>query len=145
MQIRRALARDIPEMHRIRTSVRENELSDPGSVQPHNYESLLDGEGRGWVVETDAGLAGFAIADVSRANVWALFVHPAFEARGAGRMLHDAMLDWLFSQDLDRVWLSTSPGTRAERFYRAAGWQHAGHEANGEARYEMSRDRWRSR
>ena len=145
MQIRRALARDIPGMHHIRMSVRENQLSDPGLVQPHHYASLLDGEGRGWVAEIDGGMAGFAIADAARANIWALFVHPAFEARGIGRMLHDAMLDWLFSAGLERVWLSTTPNTRAERFYRAAGWRHAGREANGEARYEISRDRWRSR
>ncbi len=36
------------------------------------------------------------------------------------------MLDWYFGQTPETLWLSTSPGTRAERFYRTAGWQEAG-------------------
>lgn len=33
------------------------------------------------------------------------------------------MFDWLWSQGLDRMWLTTEPGTRARSFYEAAGWQ----------------------
>lgn len=69
---------------------------------------------------------------------------PELEARGLGRMLHDAMMDWFFAQDVERVWLSTDPGTRAEGFYQAAGWRRAG-DYHGEARYEMSRCEWLAR
>jgi hypothetical protein len=51
------------------------------------------------------------------------------------------MMDWMFAAGADEVWLGTDPGTRAERIYRAAGWRFAGNEPNGEARYEMSRER----
>lgn len=139
MNIRPATEHDIDAMHRVRTSVRENRLSDPALVQPRHYREMLHEHGRGWVAEVGGGIVGFAIVDLSRANVWALFVDPAFEGRGIGRRLHDVLLEGLFSAGLDRVWLSTDPGTRAERFYRAAGWRVAGREENGEVRLEYSR------
>ncbi len=145
MQIRLATEVDIPEMHRIRTSVRENRLANPSLVQPRDYLTMLAEHGRGWVAESDGRIIGFAVADLSRRNVWALFVDPASEGRGAGRQLHDAMMDWMFAAGAEEVWLGTDPGTRAERFYRSAGWRFAGGEPNGEARYEMSRDEWSAR
>lgn len=143
-RIRVAEEADIGEMHRIRLAVRENRLADPAMVQPDDYRPLLGRDGRGWVAEVDGRLVGFAVADRLRGNVWALFVDPRFEGRGAGRMLHDAMMDWLFAAGLGSVWLSTDPGTRAEAFYRAAGWRPAG-QHRGEARYEMSREEWLAR
>jgi hypothetical protein len=59
--------------------------------------------------------------------------------------MHDAMMDWFFANEVDNVWLSTDPDTRAEAFYRKAGWTATGVKANGEIRFEMSRDRWLSR
>lgn len=100
--------------------------------------------GRGWVAEDENQIIGFAIGDLSRQNVWALFVDPAYERRGAGRALHDAMMSWMFSEGAERVWLTTEPGTRAQQFYRIAGWQHVGDE-RGEARYEFARQAWLSR
>lgn len=144
LHIRPASEADIDAMHRIRLAVRENRLSDPALVQPEDYRALLGGHGRGWVAEVEGRIAGFAIADVARRNVWALFVHPDAEGRGVGRPLHDAMMDWLFAEGVERVWLSTDPGTRAEAFYRTAGWQAAG-DHHGEARYEMSREMWLAR
>lgn len=141
MTIRVAVEADIPAMHRVRTSVRENALRDPESISREDYRRMLSREGRGWVCEADGRIVGMAVADLSRRNVWALFVEPAYEGRGIGRRLHDAMLDWLFDAGATHVWLSTDPGTRAERFYARAGWQYAGPEPNGEARYELTQDR----
>lgn len=145
MQIRLATETDIPAMHRIRMAVRENRLADPSLVQPGDYRAMLAEHGRGWVAESDGRMIGFAVADLSRSNVWALFVDPASEGRGAGRRLHDAMMDWMFAAGAEEVWLGTDPGTQAERFYRAAGWRFAGAQPNGEARYEMSRVEWSHR
>lgn len=136
LEVRVASEADIPAMHRIRLAVRENRLADPSMVQPDDYRPLLGTNGRGWVAEADGAIAGFAVADLVRRNVWALFVDPEMEGRGVGRMLHDVMMGWFAAQGVERVWLSTDPGTRAEAFYRAAGWQPAG-EHHGEARYEM--------
>ena len=143
-RIRVANEADISEMHRIRLAVRENRLADPAAVQPHHTRAMIAENGRGWVAELDGRIVGFAIADLTRSNVWALFMDPDFEGRGIGRRLHDVMMDWCFRQGVERVWLSTDPGTRAEAFYRAAGWREAG-DYRGEARYEMSRDQWLAR
>jgi GNAT superfamily N-acetyltransferase len=146
MRVRAATVDDVPGMHRVRMSVRENQLADPALIQPHDYEALLTERGRGWVAELDGRIAGFAVADGDRCNVWALFVDPEAEGQGIGRRLHDAMMEWFFaSAGAGRVWLGTDPDTRAERFYRAAGWRYAGREPNGEARYEMPREAWAAR
>jgi GNAT superfamily N-acetyltransferase len=128
-------------MHRIRLAVRENRLANRELVQPDDYVPLLTTDGRGWVAELEGRMAGFAIADRSRSNVWALFVNPDLEGRGAGRALHDTMMNWMFGEGLERVWLGTQPGTRAERFYRTAGWRRTGRET-GEARYELTTHEW---
>ena len=59
-------------------------------------------------------------------NVWALFVHPDYEKQGIGRKLHDHLLQWYFTQTSESLWLSTAKGTRAEKFYKTAGWQEDG-------------------
>lgn len=142
--VRAATEDDIPAMHAVRVAVRENRLGDPGMVTPEDYRRLIGPDGRGWVAEADGRVAGFAVGDRTRDKVWALFVDPACEGRGIGRRLHDAMMDWFFASGAETVWLSTDPGTRAEAFYRAAGWEAAG-EHRGEARYEMRRARWLAR
>ncbi len=137
--IRPATADDVPAMHRVRLAVRENRLNDPASIRPEHYLLMLERDGHGLVGEISGEIAGFAIADLSRSNVWALFVAPEHEGRGLGRALHDALLDWMFASGARRVWLSTSPGTRAERFYERAGWTAAGVEPSGEIRFEITR------
>ena len=144
MLVRIAAEADIPQMHRIRMSVRENRLADPSRVRPSDYRVTLAERGRGWVAEVDGRMAGFAVADLARSNIWALFVDPEMEGRGAGRALHGVMMGWMFASGAAAVWLSTDPGTRAERFYVSSGWRYAGEE-HGEARYEMSRERWLAR
>ena len=134
-QIRAAGLADIPSMHRIRLAVRENELSDPGRVGEDDYRDFVDASS-GWVAETSAGLAGFAIVDLARATVWALFVSPEFEGQGLGTALHDHMIDWARVQRITKLSLSTGPGTRAERFYRRHGWQEAGGTPSGEVRFK---------
>jgi GNAT superfamily N-acetyltransferase len=142
MRVRTASESDIPEMHRIRMSVRENRLTDPASVQPHHYRAMLGERGVGWIAEVEGRAVGFAVVDLARANLWALFVDPSFEGKGIGRRLHDAVMEWVFAAGGEQVWLSTDPGTRAERFYRSARWQPAGREPSGEARFVMTRERW---
>lgn len=142
MSVRLALVGDIPEMHRVRMSVHENRLDDPARVRPADYRSMIRARGRGWVCEVDGRIVGFAVADLVARNVWALFIEPASERRGLGRQLHDIMMDWMFAEGASSAWLTTAPGTRAEGFYRAAGWQYVGPEPSGEARYEMTSGRW---
>ena len=72
-------------------------MLDPASVTAEDYRRKLTEDGRGWVYELDGRIVGFAVADLTRSNIWALFVDPHYERRGIGRSLHDAMLEWLFA------------------------------------------------
>ncbi|GAB2863510.1 GNAT family N-acetyltransferase [Hymenobacter ruber] len=137
MKIREAQVADISQMSEIRLSVRENALSNPALVTYDDYVEYLTRRGKGWVAEVDGQLAGFAIADLQGHSVWALFVHPNFDRKGIGRALHDTMLAWYFGQTTEPVWLSTAPGTRAEGFYRRAGWRETNRTASGEVRFEL--------
>jgi GNAT superfamily N-acetyltransferase len=136
--MRPAVASDIPEIQRVRTSVKENRLVST-IITDEDVRIAIEETGRGWVVEEEGEVAGFAIGSVTTGNLWALFVRPASEGRGYGRQLHDAVVNWLFDAGLDRLWLTTEPGTRAQRFYDAAGWTLVGTTAQGELRYEMQR------
>ena len=138
--LRLAIASDIPEIQRIRHSVRENRLVST-VIRDRDVQEAIESRGRGWVVELSGELVAFAIGDAQSGNIWALFVHPDHQGKGFGRQLHDAMLDWLWSQDLDHLWLTTEPRTRAQRFYESAGWQLVGPAENGELRYEMRRQK----
>lgn len=141
--IREATPNDIPTLARLRLSVRENVLSRPDLITQHDYSEFLFNRGKGWVCEVDGEIAGFSIVDLVDKNVWALFVDPDFEKRGIGRQLHDEMLDWYFSQTNDTLWLGTAPGTRAEEFYRKAGWENAGMHGK-ETKFEMPLEKWRN-
>jgi GNAT superfamily N-acetyltransferase len=145
MNIRVATESDIPELGRVRMSVNENRIPSLASLRPGDMERMLGGDGCGWVGEVDGRIVAFAIADLSGANVYALFVEPGHEGRGVGCRLHDTMMEWFFAAGVDDVWLGTDPNTRAERFYRKAGWMPTGSRPNGEIRFEMSRGRWLTR
>ncbi|MDX1912898.1 MAG: GNAT family N-acetyltransferase [Saprospiraceae bacterium] len=142
MLIRTATPADIPSMMQIRLAVRENVLSNPDLVTEADCLEFINRRGKGWVCETEEGIAGFAIADLQDDNIWALFIAPEYEGRSIGRKLHDTMLGWYFEQGKEQVWLGTAPGTRAADFYRKAGWRESGLHGNNEIKFEMTRERW---
>lgn len=142
MIYREATITDIPQIQRVRHAVKENTLSDPSLVTDADCADYLAERGRGWVCEADGQVVGFAIADLKGNNIWALFIDPLFEKKGIGRKLHALMLDWYFSQTSATVWLSTAPGTRAEQFYKTAGWKPAGMYGKGELKFEMQQADW---
>lgn len=133
--IRLARPEDFAELMRIRHAVRENRLVSM-VIGPADYHQAILVEGCGWVAETAAGIVAFAVGNRLTGNIWALFVDPAHAGQGHGRRLHDVMVAWLFEQGLQRLWLSTDPGTRAERFYLQAGWTALGLLPDGEMLFE---------
>lgn len=137
MIIREATISDIPGIQIVRNSVRENRLSDPALVPDSDVEDFIMRRGKGWVSEENSQITGFSIVSVIDRNIWALFVHPDHERKGIGRQLHDIMLSWYFSQTNETIWLSTAPGTRAENFYRKAGWKETGSYGKGEIKFEL--------
>ena len=123
------------EIQRVRHSVRENRLISR-VISDEEVVAAIERTGRGWVVELDGRIVGFAVGNAVTGNVWALFMEPECERLGYGRRLHDEMVTWLFSQGLTRLWLTTGQHTRAQRFYEAAGWRNAGVVESGELLFE---------
>lgn len=144
MIIREATIEDIPQIQKVRNSVKENVLSNPALVTDEHCVEYLTIRGKGWVAEVDDKIVGFAIADLQDHNIWALFLHPYFEKKGIGKQLHDTMLNWYFSQTKETVWLSTSPNTRAALFYPKAGWTLVGMYGKGELKFEMRAIDWKA-
>ncbi len=136
--LRQAQREDVAAMHRVRLAVRENRLTSTAITEAH-YLSAIEQEGRGWVIERQGQIVAFAVGNAQNGNIWALFVEPAYERRGYGRRLHEAMVKWLWSQGLNRLWLTTEPGTRAQRFYESAGWQSVGETNGREVQYQLLR------
>lgn len=138
-RIREATADDIDAMHRVRMAVRENRLTDPSWLTPAVYRACLAGGGvaNTWVAYVDGRVVGFSVGRVPERDIWALFVDPEHERRGIGRALCAAATGWLFERGVAVVELSTTPGTRADRFYREAGWQRGETNAKGEVLYRL--------
>lgn len=145
MIIREAQVADIPQIQVVRNAVKENMLSDPALVTDIDVEDYITRRGKGWVSEIDAVITGFSIVSVMDNNVWALFMDPNYEAKGVGKKLHDVMIDWYFTQTDKTIWLSTGPGTRAETFYRKAGWKETGLYGKGEIKFEMTLSDWKNK
>src|SRR5262245_49768815 len=137
--LRQAVANDVAGMQRVRRAVRENRLVST-VIRDEDVLEAIERTGRGWVVEAEGEVVGFAIGNGTNGNIWALFVDPDHERRGHGRRLHDAMTQWLRSRGVARLWLTTEPGTRAQKFYESAGWRFTGTTPGGEARYELGEE-----
>ena len=137
--LRLAARADVPGMQRVRHAVKENRLVSR-VIPDDEVIDAIEHSGRGWVVEDQGEVIAFAIGNAVDGSVWALFVDPLHEGRGYGRQLHDVMVEWLHARGHARLWLTTDPGTRAQRFYARAGWVGRGLQANGELRFEHEAD-----
>jgi GNAT superfamily N-acetyltransferase len=133
--IRRAGRADVPRIMQIRHAVRENRLSDPNSVTAADCVAFME-RSEFWVWEEDGVILGFAAGDPRNGWIFALFVDPEHEGRGIGRALLPLACATLRSVGYDIATLSTSPGTRAERFYRTNGWAAIGTNSKGEFVFE---------
>jgi GNAT superfamily N-acetyltransferase len=138
MLIREAEITDIPAMHRIRLAEKENKLSNPLAVQEGDYIPFLTEKGKGWICELDGVLVGFAIIDLTKQDVWTLFVAPDMEGKGLGSALHNQMLRWYFTQTSAPLHLGTEASTKAERFYNNRFWEKTGTKPNGDITFIMS-------
>jgi GNAT superfamily N-acetyltransferase len=143
MFFRQANNEDIHQIQVVRNAVKENMLSNPALVPDADVEEYINKRGKGWVCEVNNLIVGFAIADLQDNNIWALFIHPEYEGKGIGRQLHKMMLDWYFTNPNIKVWLGTSPDTRAEKFYRKAGWKETGMHGKSEIKFEMTAHEWK--
>jgi len=134
---RQAQAGDVEAVNALRLRVRENILSRPQWLTPERTLEAISETGRGWVWEEDGVILGFSVANARERNIWALFIEPGHEGLGIGRDLLEVAVQWLWSQSSRKIWLTTDHGTRAEGFYRAAGWHEVARLKNGEIRFEL--------
>lgn len=85
--------------------------------EPASYAAML-GQG-GIVAMADAAIAGYAMLDLARQEVDAVFVDPDCAGRGVGRQLMAALEALARQHGITRLQLSAS--LNAAAFYRSAG------------------------
>ena len=133
--IRRAMPVDIDRLIEIRAAVRENVLSDPGSVTRTDYDRFV-GKGRVWVAMAGDQIAGFSASDERDGSIWALLVDPFHTGRGFGSALLAQACRDLSDAGFAVARLGTDPGTAADRMYRRLGWQDIGRDDSGEVIFQ---------
>jgi GNAT superfamily N-acetyltransferase len=141
MNIRVARIEDIETLFYIRTSVVENhqsrqELANLG-VTPQTVANMLQNDCRAWIAEIAETPIAFSMANATENTVFAMFVLPTFEGRGAGRRLMEQAEEWLWSQGTDLIWLLTGNdlGLRAYGFYLHLGWIPVGLAVDGQVKF----------
>jgi GNAT superfamily N-acetyltransferase len=136
--IRRASDEDHARVTEIRNAVTENVLGEASrAAVDGDYAWFRDHPGV-WLWKEDGSVLGFSAADTRNGSIWALFVAPGHERRGIGRALFDKACDVLRLDGHRTAWLTTEAGSRAEGFYRAAGWEVIGTSAKGELIFHSS-------
>ena len=136
MNVRLAQPSDVAAMHSLRQSVLENRLSDPRKITEVSYLPYVEALSA-WVAEVDKAVVGFGAVDAPEATIWALFVDPGSEGRGVGQALLDRMVSWARAKQLVQLSLCTEKGTRAEAFYKRAGWIEASTIESSETRLQF--------
>jgi ribosomal protein S18 acetylase RimI-like enzyme len=134
--IRKAVAADRPRITVVRNAVRENRLSPGNVAKVDETARWIYDNGTFWVWEEEGAVQGFAVADPRDGTIFGLFVHPHFEGRGIARTLLPLACNDLRQAGFPVATLTTGPGTRAERFYRANGWRETGRRDDGEIVFE---------
>jgi len=106
--LRQAVRSDLSDLFRVRGAVSENRLATL-SIPEDQVIEALETTGRGWVIELDGVIVAFAIGNALTGSIWALYVDPPHRGRGYGRRLYDTVVEWLWTQGHDRVWLNAQP------------------------------------
>ena len=137
MIFREANVEDIPALSEVRFSVKENVLSNPDRITHETYHEYLSDVGKGWVCELRGQVLGFSVASLEDNSIWALFVMPEHEGKGIGKRLLKLATDWLFEKGAPSIILSTTIGTRADRWYEMRGWTREEVRPDGEVQYRL--------
>lgn len=135
--IRRTRLEERPRIMEIRFAVRENRLGDPSRVTDADYRWFNENPGI-WLWEEDGRILGFSAADTRDGTIWSLFIDPEHEGRGIGRALLARACDVPREAGHRTAMLGTDPGTRADRFYREAGWTALSIDERGEQIFRLA-------
>lgn len=137
--IRLAKLADIDAIFKIRTSVRENHLSQDQlteiGITTEAISQAISETPCAWVAEVNGVPVGFSMVDIEDGCVFAVFVLPEFEGYGLGRNLMHEAESFLFQRH-QKIWLETAEASRASGFYRNLGWQPVKNLPEGDIRFE---------
>jgi GNAT superfamily N-acetyltransferase len=126
---------------KIRVAVRENEMSledlRARGITDESIATMLGTSHASFCAEENGRILGFSMADKSDGSIFALFVAPQHEGRGAGSRLLEYAVDALLALGHDRLKLTTEPGTRAYDFYISHGWRDMGPADHGDVALEL--------
>lgn len=128
MQIRRATIDDINAIYSVRTSVKENhmteaQLAEMGVTRESTKEAILNDALPIWCAFVEDQLVGFSSVLPEERELFALFVLPEFEGKKIGSALHDVAVNWLFDKNPhEPINLNTEKTARAFEFYQQRGW-----------------------
>ncbi|MFP2421325.1 GNAT family N-acetyltransferase [Pseudescherichia vulneris] len=125
INIRPARISDVDSIFDVRTSVIENHLSREEMRQMGITESvvadMIQNSACAWVATENEKIIGFSMILPDEGCLFAAFVRPEYEGKGAGRRLVMAAEQQLFKQH-DIAWLETDKHSRAAKFYLHLGW-----------------------
>ncbi|AVF37841.1 GNAT family N-acetyltransferase [Rahnella sikkimica] len=128
--IRQALVSDVDTLFEIRTAVNENHLSreemrQMGVTESAVAEMILKSRCT-WVAVENEKIIGFSMILPDEGCLFAAFVLPEHESKGAGRKLVMVAEQELFKHH-DLAWLETDKNSRAATFYKHLGWTNETH------------------
>lgn len=123
--IRPAQLTDVASIFDVRTSVVENhlsreELSQMG-ITEDSVADMIQANPCAWVATENEKIIGFSMILPDEGCLFAAFVLPEYEGRGAGRRLVMAAEQALFKHH-EIAWLETDKRSRAAKFYLQLGW-----------------------
>ena len=128
MRIRRATPDDVDAIFDVRTSVHENhmteeDLADIGVTRASTRQAIMDNSLPIWCAFVDDQLVGFSSIKIEDKELFALFVRPECEGKGAGSALHDIAVNWWFrNYPNEPLNLNTNQSARSFAFYQKREW-----------------------
>lgn len=128
IKICKATVDDIDAIYHVRTTVKENHLSEEeliafGITREAARQAIINNTFPIWCAFIENQLVGFSSAKEEDYELESLFVLPEFEGRGIGSALYEAAIRWLFDKNPHQpLSLNTEKTTRAFLFYQRRGW-----------------------
>lgn len=128
MKVRRAIVEDVDSIFDVRTSVRENHMSEEdlaeiGVTRESTRQAIMDNSLPIWCAFVNEQLIGFSSIKIADKELFALFVRPEHEGKGAGSMLHDIAVNWWVRNfPNEPLNLNTNKNARSFSFYQKREW-----------------------
>ena len=127
--LREIRASDFASLIELRSATRQNAMSarelEAIGVTETSMKAAIKGTHRGWLVECEGHLVGFAMGDAKAQELTVIALLPDFEGKGYGARLLKRVEEWLAEQGCSEIWLTTDvdQSLRAYGFYISQGWK----------------------